>query len=78
MNLIVALGLSQLTFVVGVNLTNDVITCKSINIALHYLFLCTFSWMLCEGIHLHQKIIAVFETNSKHRKLLYYLLGWGE
>ena len=78
MNLIIALGLSQLTFVVGVDITDDVIACKCIAILLHYLFLSTFTWMLCEGVHLYHKIITVFETEGQIKKALYYVIGWGE
>lgn len=78
MNLIVALGISQLTFVVGIDITSDAITCKCIAILLHYLLLATFAWMLCEGIHLYHKIIAVFESEGKMKKALYYFIGWGK
>ena len=78
MNLIVALGLAQITHVVGIGLTSDPATCMCIAILLHLLYTATFTWMLCEGIHLYHKVIAVFETEGKGKKILYYIIGWGE
>jgi len=78
MNLIVALGLAQLTHIVGIDLTYDQSTCKSMAILLHFLYLATFTWMLCEGIHLYHKVISVFESEGKWKTVMYYVIGWGK
>lgn len=78
MNLIVALGLAQITHVVGIELTSDLATCKCIAILLHLLYTATFMWMLCEGVHLYHKIINVFDAEGKAKKILYYCIGWGK
>lgn len=77
MNLIVALCLAQITHVVGIGLTSDAATCTTIAVLLHFLYTATFTWMLCEGIHLYHKVIAVFETEGASKRILYYVIGWG-
>ena len=76
--LAIALCLAQTVFLVGVDRTlvpSPDGVCTAIAALLHYLFLCTFSWQLVEGIHLYIFVVKVFYN----RKLewLYYPLGWG-
>jgi len=78
MNLIAALGMAQLTYAVGIDLTQDATTCTIIAVLLHLFYMATFTWMLCEGIHLYFKIVAVFDSEGKSKKILYYVIGWGE
>lgn len=78
MNLIVALGLAQITHVVGIDMTDDRTTCISIAVLLHLFYTATFTWMLCEGIQLYFKIIAVFDSESKAKRYIYFVIGWGE
>ncbi|XP_072026443.1 adhesion G protein-coupled receptor B3-like [Amphiura filiformis] len=74
-NLIVALGLAQLLFIVGITQTDYKVICTTIAWFLHLLYMAAFCWMLCEGLHLYLKIVQVFS----HRKTLpiYYGVGWG-
>ena len=44
---------------------------------LHYLFLSTFCWMLCEGILLYFLLIVVF-SKIPHQRLVFILIGYGE
>ena len=78
MNLIVALGLAQITHVVGIDMTQDRTTCIAIAVLLHLFYTATFTWMLCEGIQLYFKIIAVFDSESKAKRYIYFIIGWGK
>ncbi|XP_064632601.1 uncharacterized protein LOC135490946 [Lineus longissimus] len=75
-NLMVAIGLGQLVFITGINVTNDKITCTVIAVLLHLFFLASFMWMLAEGIHLYAKVIYVF-TGGRNLLPLFYTIGWG-
>lgn len=76
--LALSLCLSQIVFLVGVDRTTvpspDAV-CTTIAVILHYLLLCTFAWMLIEGIHLYLFIVKVF-YNTKI-VWLYCPLAWG-
>lgn len=78
MNLVIALGLAQVTHIVGMDLTYDPMSCTSIAVLLHFFYTATFTWMLCEGVHLYIKIVSVFEAEGKSKRYFYYLLGWGK
>ena len=78
MNMMVALGLAQVTQVVGIDMTYDKVSCTVIAVFLHLFYTSTFTWMLCEGVQLYLKIIAVFNSEKKSYRVLYYLLGWGK
>ncbi len=40
--------------------------CVAITAILHYLFLSSFAWMLCEGIMLYLLLVVVFSRLSKN------------
>ena len=42
---------------------------------LHYFYLVTFGWMLCEGLHIYSMVIKVFNVSSKIYH--YTVLAWG-
>ena len=42
---------------------------------LHYFYLVTFGWMLCEGLHIYSMVIKVFNISSKIYH--YTVLAWG-
>ena len=44
---------------------------------LHYLFLSSFCWMLCEGIMLYLLLVVVFSAMSK-KWWLFLLIGYRE
>lgn len=45
-------------------------------ILLHFFYLCTFSWLFLEGLHLYRMISEVRDINYGPMRF-YYLLGWG-
>lgn len=49
--------------------------CKFTAIMLHYFYLVTFGWMLCEGLHIYSMVIKVFNVSSKIYH--YTVLAWG-
>ncbi|VDN53086.1 unnamed protein product [Dracunculus medinensis] len=68
--------LAELIFLFGIDATRVRILCSFIAIALHYLFLSAFCWMLLEGYQLYLMLIQVFETDET-KIFLYYLFGYG-
>ena len=67
-NLCISLGIAQLIFVAGVNLSASdhvPIHCQVITVLLHYFFLVSFMWMLMEGVVLYIILIKVFIPNTK-------------
>ena len=50
--------------------------CKFAAIMLHYFYLVSFAWMLCEGLHLYAMIIKVFNLTS--RIYHFVALAWGK
>lgn len=50
--------------------------CLFVALALHYLFLAAFCWMLCEGILLYLLLVVVFSTLSR-RWWFFLLIGYG-
>ncbi len=51
--------------------------CTVVAVALHYLFLCVFCWMLAEGIMLYILVVKVFGKLAT-RWYYFLLVGWGE
>ena len=49
----------------------------AITTVLHYLFLSSFCWMLCEGIMLYLLLVVVFSKLSKNI-WFFLLIGYGE
>lgn len=78
MNLVVALGLAQVFHVSGIDLVYDKPTCTAIAILLHLFYMATFTWMLCEGLHLYYKVVSVFDSEGKAKRFIYYIVGWGK
>ncbi|KAE8623202.1 hypothetical protein XENTR_v10005537 [Xenopus tropicalis] len=75
-NLILALLLSQLSFMLGVNQADMQFACTFIAILLHFLSLCCFSWVFLEVLHLYRRLTEVRDVNSGPMRF-YYALGWG-
>ncbi|XP_048342304.1 calcitonin gene-related peptide type 1 receptor [Sphaerodactylus townsendi] len=50
--------------------------CKVAQFIHLYLMVCSYFWMLCEGIYLHTLIVVAVFAEKQHL-LWYYLLGWG-
>ena len=45
---------------------------------LHYFFLATFTWSLCEAVVIYILLVKVFGANDKKWIYLYLALGWGK
>uniref|UniRef100_A0A2K6TDN4 Adhesion G protein-coupled receptor D2 n=1 Tax=Saimiri boliviensis boliviensis TaxID=39432 RepID=A0A2K6TDN4_SAIBB len=52
------------------------VACVAVTIAMHFLFLVAFSWMLVEGLLLWSKVVAV-SMRPGPRMWLYHATGWG-
>eukprot|EP00057_Strongylocentrotus_purpuratus_P016485 XP_011670959.1 PREDICTED: EGF, latrophilin and seven transmembrane domain-containing protein 1-like [Strongylocentrotus purpuratus] len=74
-NLGVAIAISQLIFLVGMERTDIVWLCKAVAIAFHYAITAMFCWMLLEGVHLYVMLVKEFGTGRMVKK--YLLAGWG-
>nr|XP_033773923.1 cadherin EGF LAG seven-pass G-type receptor 2 isoform X1 [Geotrypetes seraphini] len=75
-NLMVALFLSQLIFLLGINQADIPFACTVIAILLHFFYMCTFAWMFLEGLHLYRMLTEVRDINYSPMRF-YYMLGWG-
>ncbi|XP_053723976.1 cadherin EGF LAG seven-pass G-type receptor 2 isoform X1 [Synchiropus splendidus] len=71
-----ALFLSELVFILGINLADNPFVCTVIAILLHFFYLCTFSWLFLEGLHVYRMISEVRDINYGPMRF-YYLIGWG-
>uniref|UniRef100_A0A8C6KZ06 Cadherin EGF LAG seven-pass G-type receptor 2 n=1 Tax=Nothobranchius furzeri TaxID=105023 RepID=A0A8C6KZ06_NOTFU len=67
-----ALFLSELIFILGINH----FLCTVIAILLHFFYLCSFSWLFLEGLHVYRMISEVRDINYGPMRF-YYLIGWG-
>uniref|UniRef100_A0A8C4EAC9 Cadherin EGF LAG seven-pass G-type receptor 2 n=1 Tax=Dicentrarchus labrax TaxID=13489 RepID=A0A8C4EAC9_DICLA len=71
-----ALFLSELIFILGINQADNPFVCTVIAILLHFFYLCTFSWLFLEGLHIYRMISEVRDINYGPMRF-YYLIGWG-
>ncbi|XP_036157857.1 cadherin EGF LAG seven-pass G-type receptor 1 isoform X1 [Myotis myotis] len=75
-NLIGALFLSQLVFVIGVTQTGNPFLCTLIAIALHYVYMSTFAWTFVESLHVYRMLTEVRNIDAGPMRF-YYVVGWG-
>uniref|UniRef100_A0A3Q3JZ56 Cadherin EGF LAG seven-pass G-type receptor 2 n=1 Tax=Monopterus albus TaxID=43700 RepID=A0A3Q3JZ56_MONAL len=71
-----ALFFSELIFILGINQADNPFLCTVIAILLHFFYLCTFSWLFLEGLHVYRMISEVRDINYGPMRF-YYLIGWG-
>ncbi|XP_053172608.1 cadherin EGF LAG seven-pass G-type receptor 2 [Scomber japonicus] len=71
-----ALFFSELIFILGINHADNPFLCTVIAILLHFFYLCTFSWLFLEGLHVYRMISEVRDINYGPMRF-YYLIGWG-
>ncbi|CAG06842.1 unnamed protein product [Tetraodon nigroviridis] len=71
-----ALFLSELIFILGINQADNPFLCTIVAILLHFFYLCTFSWLFLEGLHIYRMISEVRDINYGPMRF-YYLIGWG-
>lgn len=74
-NLLVSIAISQTIFLFGIEQTENEFQCRFTAIMLHYFYLVSFGWMLCEGLHLYTMVVKVFNLSSKIYH--YIVLAWG-
>uniref|UniRef100_A0A6Q2XJT5 Cadherin, EGF LAG seven-pass G-type receptor 2 n=1 Tax=Esox lucius TaxID=8010 RepID=A0A6Q2XJT5_ESOLU len=67
-----ALFFSQLLFILGINQ----FVCTIIAILLHFFYLCTFSWLFLEGLHVYRMLSEIRDINYGPMRF-YYMIGWG-
>ncbi|XP_067361274.1 cadherin EGF LAG seven-pass G-type receptor 2 isoform X3 [Channa argus] len=75
-NGVTALFFSELVFTLGINQADNPFLCTVIAILLHFFYLCTFSWLFLEGLHIYRMISEVRDINYGPMRF-YYLIGWG-
>uniref|UniRef100_A0A8D0HIG2 Cadherin EGF LAG seven-pass G-type receptor 1 n=1 Tax=Sphenodon punctatus TaxID=8508 RepID=A0A8D0HIG2_SPHPU len=75
-NLVAALFLSELVFLIGINQTDNPFVCTVIAILLHYVYMSTFAWMFVEQLHIYRMLTEVRNINFGHMRF-YYVVGWG-
>uniref|UniRef100_A0A3P9M048 Cadherin EGF LAG seven-pass G-type receptor 2 n=1 Tax=Oryzias latipes TaxID=8090 RepID=A0A3P9M048_ORYLA len=71
-----ALFLSELVFILGINQADSPFLCTVMAILLHFFYLCSFSWLFLEGLHVYRMICEVRDINYGPMRF-YYLIGWG-
>ncbi|PFX28285.1 adhesion G protein-coupled receptor L2-like isoform X2 [Stylophora pistillata] len=76
LNLVAALAVAQITFLTGIEATQNKAACKIVAVLLHYFNLVSFCWMLVEGVWLYLMIVRVFETGHSRIKK-YCACAWG-
>ncbi|CAH3148509.1 unnamed protein product [Pocillopora meandrina] len=76
LNLVVALAVAQITFLTGIEATQNKAACKIVAVLLHYFNIVSFCWMLVEGVWLYLMIVRVFETGHSRIKK-YCACAWG-
>ncbi|XP_032898448.1 cadherin EGF LAG seven-pass G-type receptor 2 isoform X3 [Amblyraja radiata] len=75
-NMVVALFMSELIFLLGINQADNAFVCTVIAILLHFFYMCTFAWMLLEGLHIYRMLTEVRDINYGPMRF-YYMIGWG-
>ncbi|XP_028392244.1 uncharacterized protein LOC114516855 [Dendronephthya gigantea] len=75
-NLQIALGLTQIVFLVGGNSTKNEVACKVAAILMHYFSLASFVWMFLEAAMLYLKLISVY-SGEFVRMRNFMIFGWG-
>ncbi|XP_071017065.1 cadherin EGF LAG seven-pass G-type receptor 2-like [Oncorhynchus clarkii lewisi] len=71
-----ALFISELIFILGINLPDNPFMCTIIAILLHFFYLCTFSWLFLEGLHVYRMLSEIRDINYGPMRF-YYMIGWG-
>lgn len=77
MNQCLALLVTIVVFVTGINHVSNMLVCRSVGVLLHYFLLCTLLWIGCSGICLHRLIRTSIEPEEYNPVLRYYMISWG-
>uniref|UniRef100_A0A9J8CP41 Cadherin EGF LAG seven-pass G-type receptor 2 n=2 Tax=Cyprinus carpio TaxID=7962 RepID=A0A9J8CP41_CYPCA len=71
-----ALFIAHLVFILGINQADNPFLCTVMAILLHFLWLCVFSWLFLEGLHVYRMLSELRDINYGPMRF-YYLIGWG-
>eukprot|EP00112_Aurelia_sp_Birch-Aquarium-sp1_P004982 Seg1565.3 transcript_id=Seg1565.3/GoldUCD/mRNA.D3Y31 product="Adhesion G protein-coupled receptor L2" protein_id=Seg1565.3/GoldUCD/D3Y31 len=71
-----ALFFAQLLFLAGIDKTFNIIACRLIGMALHYLFLVVFSLMGMEGFVLYTMLVRVYTRNGGYQNNKLLIACW--
>ncbi|KAK3565600.1 hypothetical protein QTP86_012976 [Hemibagrus guttatus] len=75
-NMAAAAFLSQLTYLLGINQTEQQFLCTVVAILLHYFFMSAFAWMFVEALHIYRMQTEARNINYGAMRF-YYAIGWG-
>ncbi|KAB7505845.1 Cadherin EGF LAG seven-pass G-type receptor 1 [Armadillidium nasatum] len=79
-NITASLFIVQILFLVALKkryyLISQEFPCKLMAIGLHYFWLCVFTWLLIEGIHLYRMLTEMRDVNHGQMRF-YYSCGYG-
>jgi hypothetical protein len=70
------LALAFLLFVTAAGKTHDDGVCAGVGIALHYVLLTSFMWMLMTGLNLYTAFVVVFSSNHERRYVFFNLVAY--
>ncbi|XP_049327431.1 cadherin EGF LAG seven-pass G-type receptor 2 isoform X1 [Astyanax mexicanus] len=70
------LFIAELLFILGINQTDNPFVCTVIAILLQFFYMCVFSWLFLEGLHVYRMMSEVRDINYGPMRF-YYLIGWG-
>ncbi|XP_051549071.1 LOW QUALITY PROTEIN: cadherin EGF LAG seven-pass G-type receptor 2-like [Myxocyprinus asiaticus] len=71
-----ALFIAQILFIFGINQADNPFLCTGMAILLHFFWLCVFSWLFLEGLHVYRMLSELRDINYGPMRF-YYLIGWG-
>ncbi|XP_048065943.1 cadherin EGF LAG seven-pass G-type receptor 3 isoform X3 [Megalobrama amblycephala] len=75
-NMAAATLLSHLTYLLGINQTEQQFLCTVVAILLHYFFMSAFAWLFVEALHIYRMQTEVRNINYGAMRF-YYAIGWG-
>ena len=76
-NLVFALGIADVIFLVTVGFKPDGDSCIAVAMLAFFFYLAVFFWMLVEGVYIYLMVIKVFRGNVGKRRKVAYIVGWG-
>ena len=74
-NLALVLFIANLVFISAIDRPHPSLACKFAAILMHFFYLCSFSWLFVEALHLYRMITEVRNVNTGPMRF-YYVLGY--
>ena len=78
MNECLALLVTIVVFVSGINQVSNKLVCRSVGVLLHYFVLSSLLWIGCSGICLNRLIRTAIKPEEYNPVLRYYMTSWGK